>query len=79
MELAASQATKKVTWSLCAMKTYGGVAVYPPLITFAVDGDEWSASRPCRYTPGDIAPGTHFIGGWVCPRVGQEAVVKSKI
>jgi hypothetical protein len=29
---------------------------------------EWSASRPGRLNPGERAPGTHWIGGWVDPR-----------
>jgi hypothetical protein len=28
------------------------------------DGDERSASRPGRFTPGETAPGTHCIGDW---------------
>jgi hypothetical protein len=34
-------------------------------LTSALDGGEWSASRPVRFTPMDIAPFTHCIGGWV--------------
>jgi hypothetical protein len=34
-------------------------------LTSAVDGGEWSASRPGRFTPRERAPGTHWIGGWV--------------
>jgi hypothetical protein len=33
---------------------------------------EWSASRPCRFTPGERAPGTHWIGDWVGPRAGLD-------
>jgi hypothetical protein len=29
---------------------------------------------PCRFTPGERAPGTHWIEGWVGPRVDLEAV-----
>jgi hypothetical protein len=29
--------------------------------------------------PRDKAPGTHWIGGWVGPRAGLNAVVKRKI
>jgi hypothetical protein len=29
--------------------------------------------------PREIAPGTHWIGGWVGPRAGLDAVVKRKI
>jgi hypothetical protein len=36
------------------MKTYGGVEIYvdPLLLTPALDGGEWLASRFCRFTPG---------------------------
>jgi hypothetical protein len=39
---------------------------------------ERSASRQGRYTPGETAPGTHWIGGWVGPRAGLDTVVKKK-
>jgi hypothetical protein len=32
-------------------------------LTSAIDGGEWSASRPGRSTPKEISPGTHWIGG----------------
>jgi hypothetical protein len=31
----------------------------------ALVGGEWSASRPGRFTPGERAPCTRSIGGWV--------------
>jgi hypothetical protein len=34
-------------------------------VTSAIDGGEWSASRPGRFTHRERAPGTHWIGGWV--------------
>jgi hypothetical protein len=45
-------------------------------LTSALDGGKWSASRPCRFTPGEIAPDTHWIKRWVGPRVGLDVVVK---
>jgi hypothetical protein len=48
-------------------------------LTSALDGGEWSASRPGRFTPKERAPGTHWIGGWMGPRAVVEAVVKRKI
>jgi hypothetical protein len=48
-------------------------------LTSALDGGEWSDSRPGRFTPRERAPGTHWIGGWVGPRVVLDAVVKRKI
>jgi hypothetical protein len=48
------------------MKTYGGVDVYILILLTSVQvGSEWSASRPSRFTPGESAPGTHWIRGWV--------------
>jgi len=34
-------------------------------LTLALDVGEWWASRPGRFTPGERAPGTHCIEGWV--------------
>jgi hypothetical protein len=34
-------------------------------LTSALDGGEWSASRPSRFISKERAPGTHWIGGWV--------------
>jgi hypothetical protein len=48
-------------------------------LTSALDGGEWSASRPCHFTPKERAPGIHWIGGWVDPRAVLDAVVKRKI
>jgi hypothetical protein len=48
-------------------------------LTSALDGGEWSASRPGRFTPRERAPGTNWTGGWVGPRAVLDAVVKRKI
>jgi hypothetical protein len=48
-------------------------------LTSALDGGEWSASRPGRFTPREKAHGTHWIGGWVGPRAILDTVVKRKI
>jgi hypothetical protein len=47
-------------------------------LTSALAGGEWSASRPRRFTPGENAPGTHWIGGWMDPRAGLDDVEKRK-
>jgi hypothetical protein len=61
------------------MKVYGGVDVLIHIfLTSALVGGEWSASRPCRFTPGERAPGTHWIGGWVGPRTYLDDVEKRK-
>jgi len=48
-------------------------------LTSSLDGGEWSASRPGRFTARERAPGVHCAGGWVGPGTGPEAVVKRKI
>jgi hypothetical protein len=48
-------------------------------LTSALDGGEWSASRSGRFTPRERAPRTHWIGGWLGPRVVLDAVVNRKI
>jgi hypothetical protein len=35
-------------------------------------GDDWSTSRPCRFTPGERASGTDWIGGLVDSRAGLD-------
>jgi hypothetical protein len=47
--------------------------------TSALNGGEWSAWHPGRFTPRERAPGTHWIGGWGGPRVVLDAMVKRKI
>jgi hypothetical protein len=75
----------KVKLSLCltknhTMKTYWGVEVeLHAFLTSALDGDEWSTSRPGRFTPRERAPRTHWIGCWVGPRSVLDTVVKRKI
>jgi hypothetical protein len=44
------------------MKTWGSGGIALPFLTSALDGGEWSASRPGRFISGEIAPGTHWIG-----------------
>jgi hypothetical protein len=63
------------------MKVYGGVDVWIHVfLTSALAGGERSASRPGpgRFTTGEKAPSTHWIGGWVDPRAGLDDVEKRK-
>jgi hypothetical protein len=46
----------------------------PRFLTLALVGDEWSVSRPGCFTPGERAPGTHWIGGWVDLRASLDDV-----
>jgi hypothetical protein len=63
------------------MKVYLGewryITTHP--LTSALDGGEWSASCPGRFTPRERTPDTHWIGGWVGLRAGLVTVVKRKI
>jgi hypothetical protein len=38
--------------------------------------DEWSASRPGTFTPGERATCTHWLGGWLGPRAGLDDMEK---
>jgi hypothetical protein len=55
------------------MKMYVAVdAEIHIFLTSALVEGEWSATRPSRFTPGERAPGTHWIGGWVDPRASMD-------
>jgi hypothetical protein len=47
-------------------------------LTSALVGSEWSTSRPGRFTPGERAPGTHWIGGLMDLRAGLDDLEKRK-
>jgi hypothetical protein len=56
------------------MKTYGTVETeIHALSASAMDGGDWSVSRPGHFTLG-----THRIGGWVGPRTSLSDVEKRK-
>jgi len=38
-------------------------SILPRILNPALDGGEWSASRPGRFTPTERAPVTHWILG----------------
>jgi hypothetical protein len=59
------------------MKAYEEVDVYIHVfLTSALVGGEWSASCTCHFTPGKRTLSAHWIGGWVGPRAGLDAVEK---
>jgi hypothetical protein len=40
---------------------------------------KWSASRPCRFIPAKEPPVPTCTGYWVCPKVGEGILVKTKL
>jgi hypothetical protein len=60
-----------------AVKICGGVA--PSFLTLESDGSELSASRLYCFTLDYGALSIHWIGGWVGPRAGLDAVEKRRI
>jgi hypothetical protein len=46
-------------------------------LTSALAAGEWTASRPGHLTPGQRAPGTYWVGGWVDSRAGLGDVEKN--
>jgi hypothetical protein len=60
------------------MKAYRGVDVEPHFLDLGTSW-RWSVSRPCCFTPGERAPGTHRIGGWAGPRDGLDNVNRKSL
>jgi hypothetical protein len=48
------------------------------ILISALDGGEWLASRHARFAPGERAPVTPWIGGWVAPRIMRDFMEKRK-
>jgi hypothetical protein len=61
------------------MKAYwGSEGITPRILTSALDGGEWSASRPGRFTSGEATTDAHWMGGCLDNRAGLDAVVRKK-
>jgi hypothetical protein len=60
------------------MKTRGTVEVKAPPFFSSTSERDKSLSRSGRFTPEEGTPGSRWIGGWVGPRTGLEAVGKRK-
>jgi hypothetical protein len=61
------------------MKTYWVVDVqFHELLTFELDGDKSSVSRPGRFNTWETAPGTRWIGDYVGREASLDAVGKKK-
>jgi len=62
------------------MKMHGWVEVELHMfLSLSLDGSMWSPSCLSCFTPGEISPSTHLIGGWFAPRTSLGMVVKRKI
>jgi hypothetical protein len=61
------------------MKTWGSGGIAPPFLTSVLNGGEWSAARPSRFIPREVAPVIQRIGDWVGSRAFLEAVERRKI
>jgi hypothetical protein len=60
-----------------ATKMYGGVELLLQVfLTLTLDGDEWLASRPGRFTPGKER--TYWIRWWVGSRAGMDEAAKKE-
>jgi hypothetical protein len=51
----------------------------PSFLTLALGRGKWSASCPSHITHRERAPGAHWIGGWMGPSTGLDAVEKRRI
>jgi hypothetical protein len=49
------------------------------ILTSLLVGGEGLATSPGRFTPGEFAPGTLWIEGWVAPRAGLDSVERRTI
>jgi hypothetical protein len=56
----------------------GSGYIDPHFLAVALVGGEWSTSRPGRFTPEEVAPRTHWIGGWMDLRAGLDDLEKRK-
>jgi hypothetical protein len=57
---------------------YGGIDIYPLLLTSELDGGERSASRPCRFARGENGSSNHCIEVWMSPRGSLDFMKKRK-
>jgi hypothetical protein len=57
------------------LKTFWRAEVYLyAFLTSAPDRNVWWASRPGRFVSREILPDTYWLGSWLCPRAGLDAV-----
>jgi hypothetical protein len=64
--------------ALCHEDVWDSGSRAPPFLTSALDGVEWSDSRPGRFSSEERALGTCWMGGWVGSRAGVDSVEERK-
>jgi hypothetical protein len=77
--------TVKVKYSLCLINyapcqegVCGSGDITPPFLTSVLVEVSRQLQVPAALLPGEGAPGTHWIGGWVGPRADLNAMDKRK-
>jgi len=63
------------TWYICEKGVLGVYLWLHAFLTSALDGDEWSGSRPGRFASRENVAVTHWIGGSMGSRAGLDAVL----
>jgi hypothetical protein len=62
------------------MKAHAGVdGLIYIFLTSALVGDEWPASSPGLFIPGERSPCTHGVKGWIGPRTDLNDVERRQI
>jgi hypothetical protein len=59
-----------------AMDVWGSGCIDTSFLGLVLVGGEWSASRPCHFTPGETASSTHWIVCWVDSRASLDDTEK---
>jgi hypothetical protein len=70
---------KKIKLSLCHEDICWSESTAQPFLTWVLDRGEWLDSLPGLFTPGDIVPGTYWLGDWVELITGLDSVEQRKI
>jgi len=66
---------KRIDLSLCICTTPWRLRAF---LTSALDGGKCTFTPGC-FTSGKRAPGTHWMGGWVSPRAGEDTAMAKNI
>jgi len=68
----------KVKLSLCLTKYHSVEIELHAFLTLVLRGGEWWASCPDYFIPGEGAPGTHLLQGWLDLRASLDMVARRK-